>query len=300
MRIYKYIFYTFLFLASKSLTAQSISGYVISESGEGIPFSNIFLRERNIGIISDINGHYRLPIDFLEETSDTLIFSSLGYNAVRIPVALFAEKVAAGNTDIVLTANYVLLSEVVVTPGNNRLREYGMFQLRSSNFFLIGRPAFRVMAFVENTDSLNKIIQTVNVRIRRDNNDTQKLRVFFYQKTENGFQNINVADEDIFITDFSSSRIRLDVSMHHILFPKEGIFVGVEWIGAENVIQNRREMFGLSVRTTSRDNRRNTWVFENETWVQFPYFTEEEINEIPRMFRSSVRNANAMIGITAL
>ena len=298
MHIYKHIFCIFLFLASKGLTAQNISGYVISENGEGIPFTSIFLREQNIGIISDMNGHYRLPNDFLKETGDTIIFSSIGFDTKRLPVALFAEKVAEGNTDIVLTANYVLLPEVVVIPNNNRPREYGMFHLRSSNFFLFGRPAFKVMTFVENTDGLNKIIQTVNVRIRRDNDDTQKLRVFFYQKTENGFQNINVADEDILISDLSSSRIRLDVSRHHIPFPKEGLFVGIEWIGADNVVQDRRERFGLSVRTTNRDNRTHTWIFENETWVQF-YFTEEEINEVPRMFRNSVRNANAQIGITA-
>ena len=126
--MYKYILSISLFLTNVALVAQEIKGYVISETGEGIPFANIFLRERNIGIVSDINGHYRLPIDILENVGDTLIFSSIGFETKRFPVTCFVEKVAAGNTDIVLTSNYVLLPEVVVMP--REPQDFGLFHIR--------------------------------------------------------------------------------------------------------------------------------------------------------------------------
>jgi hypothetical protein len=298
--MYKYVLYIFLSLTNVILIAQDASGYVLSEDDNGISFVSIYLKNKNIGIVSDINGRYQLSTDILSETSDTLIFSSIGYETQKIPVSLFNKKISNGNPNIVLKTNYILLSEIEITPNARKQKEYGMFGFRSSNFTLTGSPSTRIMVFVENTDKVSRIIQTVNIRIQKNNDETKKLRVFFYQKTTNGFQNINV-DEDIFITDFSRSKIRLDVSKYNISFPEKGIYVGVEWIGEINTVQNRSKKIGLSLKTTASSNISHTWVFENGAWVQFPtgIISEEELNEIPQIFHSTILNSNAQIGITA-
>jgi hypothetical protein len=297
----KYILYIFLLLTNISLIAQDVVGYVISENGSEVPFASIYLKEKNIGIVADINGNYKLTVEILSETNDTLIFSSIGYESLIIPVSLFKEKVSEGNTNIQLSTNHISLPEVVIMPDTSKPKEYGMFSFRSSNFIVTGKPSTRIMVFVENSDKANRIIQTVNIRIQKNNDETKKLRVFFYQKTKDGFQNINVAEEDICITDFSSSRIRLDVSKYHIPFPEKGIYVGVEWIGELNTVQKRSKEIGLSLRTTASSNISHTWVFDNETWVKFPagVISDEEINELPRNFRRTVYDSNVQIGITA-
>jgi len=266
-----------------------------------------FLRNKNIGITSGINGHYRLPIDFLEAVNDTLIVSSVGYTTKRIPIVEFAEKVNAGNTNILLVPNYTLLSEVYVLPNTHRPIDYGFAHLRSAPVSFTGTPSQRFMVFVENTAGITKIIQTINFRLMGNyTGGIEKLRVFFYQKTENGFQNINVANEGIFITDFSDLRIRHDVSEHHIPFPAEGIFVGFEWIGEENVVRDRSRANHLGIRVTNRANVLHSWIFdtESEKWVHYPPDEfKEAMNEIPRLLRGTVRglvlNANFQIGITA-
>ena len=299
------LFLLLFFVSIIGLSAQEITGNVTSENGEGVPFTNIFLRERNIGIVSDINGHYRLPLDILENVGDTLIFSSIGFDTQRFPVAEFAEKVAAGNTDIMLIANYVLLPVVVVTPNIHEPRDYGFFHLRAASVNFLGSASQRFMVFIENTDNVTKFIQTVNIRLRgRDLGKFEKLRVFFYQKTENGFQNINVG-EDIFITDFSNLRIRHDVSENHIPFPAEGIFVGFEWVGEENVVRDRASRANdLGVSATTRVRTPNSWLFLEEEWGQFPpEGVTEVIDDIPRLVRGTVRRvllySNFQIGITA-
>jgi len=308
MTICKYILVVFLFLAVKTITAQdAISGYVTSETGEGIPFASIYLRDKNIGITSGINGHYRLPINFLEATTDTLIFSSVGYTTKRIPIVEFAKKAETGSINIVLTSNYILLSEVYILPNTYRPIDYGFAHLRSAPTNFIGTPSQRLMVFVENTAGITKIIQTVNIRLAGSNSDEiEKLRVFFYQKTESGFQNINVADEDIFITDFSQSRIQHDVSEHHIPFPAEGIFVGFEWIGEENVVRDRSRASDLGIRVTNRANELHSWISDirTEEWLHYPPDDlKEALNDVPRMLRRMVRkniiNVNFSIGITA-
>jgi len=300
---------------SFGIFAQNVSGYIKSESGEGVPFVSIYLKEKNIGIVSNIDGHYILPSTILSETTDTLIFSSIGFETQKISVPLFKQKTSAGQTNIVLKTNSILLTKVVIRAKNHKPKDYGLFHLRPAPArYHYMFPSSRVMVFVENTDDTDKIIQTINIRMScrdtrrsKHTNKDRKLRVFFYQKTESGFQNIKVADEDILITDFSQIRIRHDVSKYRIPFPKEGIFVGVEWLGETNVIQERsrgRE-FGLSV--TDKAKKPHSWVFIDEKWQQHPlemyrmaihnpFYRSEFFN---RIHETTIQNSNFQIGITA-
>ena len=299
MTTIKQLFFAIFLASSIGLSAQEITGNVTSETGEGVPFTSIFLRERNIGIVSDINGHYRLPIDILENVGDTLIFSSIGFDTQRFSVAEFAEKVAAGNTDIVLTANYVLLPEVVVTPRSPQ--DYGLFHLRGTtpSSTIRGQSSGRFMVFIENTSNAPKLIQTVNIRLRNQNYGVEKFRVFFYQETETGFQNINVG-EDIFITDFSQTRIRHDVSEHHILFPAEGIFLGIEVVGEENVMQEREQPLSFAFSGTARVRGVRIYYFSTETdkWANLRYQIIEAAQDVPRIFRNMALNIAPQIGLT--
>ncbi|MCL2416616.1 MAG: carboxypeptidase-like regulatory domain-containing protein [Bacteroidales bacterium] len=286
--------------------AQNIEGRVISENGDAIPFASIFLKNKNIGIISDIEGKYRLPSSFLLEVTDTIIFSSVGYTTRSIPIIVFKEKLSAGDTNVVMLINSVSLPEVTITSNANLSNEYGMFHLQRANFS-VSSPSLRVMVFVKNTDSIPKIIQSVNIRtIGVSASEVEKLRVFFYQQTENGFQNIHIPSGPIFITDFTQQDIRHDVSEHRIPFPAEGIYVGIESIGKENIVQDMDERRGLRLSGTDRAGQSYSWIFVNEEWEQFPPPREiiaEAMKDVPIRHRWWVRrllrNMNFQIGITA-
>ena len=149
-----------------------------------------------------------------------------------------------------------------------------------------------------------KIIQTVNIRLTRQVYGIEKFRVFFYQENENGLQNINIG-EDIFITDFSQTRIQHDVSEHHILFPAEGIFVGIEVIGEENVMQERSLPLSFAFSGTSRVRGVRVYQFDDEAdkWTSVRDKLTEVIDEVPRIiratFRNTILNATPQIGLTA-
>ena len=305
MNTYKCVFCTFMFMASNALIAQEVSGYVTSTNNDSLSYVSVYLRNKKNGVVTNDIGQYKLTNDILSETTDTLVFSCIGYKSKKIPVSVFQENISAGDVNISLETDYVMLQEVNIKPNKDKPKDYGMFHLNSPFVLLAsGQPSSKLVVFVENTDKETRLIKTVNIKIQKSNDKTKKLRIFFCQRTEDGFQNINVTDEDILISDFSESKIKMDVSKYQIPF-EEGIYIGFEWIGEENVTQDLQEKYGLGIVCTSKLKKHYTWVFDNETetWKQFSQMEEEEFDDIPKVFRKSIRNIiynmNAQVGITA-
>ena len=302
MNTYKCIFCAFMFMTSNVLIAQEVSGYVTSTDNDSLSYVSVYLKNKKIGVVTNDIGQYKLTSDILSETTDTMAFSCIGYKSKKIPVSVFLENISTGNVNISLETDCIVLQEVNITPNKDKPKDYGMFHLNSPFIFLMsGQPSSKLIVFVENTDKITRFIKTVNIKIQKSNDKTKKLRIFFCQKTENGFQNINVADKDILISDFSKSRIKTDVSKYQIPFEEEGIYIGIEWIGEENVTQDLQEKYGLGIICTSKLKKHYTWIFDNETenWKQFPPIEDEEFEEIPKIIRNMVRKMNAQVGITA-
>ncbi len=94
-----------LLLMSFSVGAQTITGKVTDENGDGLVGVNIVVKNTTAGTISDINGDYQLTVP---EGSATLVFSSVGY--------LNKEVEIAGQTtiNVQMDVNEEALEEVVV------------------------------------------------------------------------------------------------------------------------------------------------------------------------------------------
>jgi len=104
-----------LLIAAMQLPAQSlkINGRIVDEeTGEPIPFTNVFLKSTRTGTMADSAGHFRLTIT---GRRDTLIVSALGYAGDTISVSPLTDQVLT----IPLVPNAFHLSEVTVTMGEN-------------------------------------------------------------------------------------------------------------------------------------------------------------------------------------
>ena len=87
-----------------SAFAQSVSGKVTDGSyGEGLPGVAVVVEGSNTGVMSDMDGNYRIQA----ATGDVLTFSFVGYNTVR-------KEVTGAAMDVSLESG-VALDEVVVT-----------------------------------------------------------------------------------------------------------------------------------------------------------------------------------------
>ena len=73
----------FLLIFSVAFAQVKISGSVMDENNETIPFANILFVGSNVGTVSDENGKFYLEAD---KTYTEIIVSFLGFETKKIPV----------------------------------------------------------------------------------------------------------------------------------------------------------------------------------------------------------------------
>jgi len=112
----------FLLLFTGLLTAQSVSGKVINEFGEPVPYASILVQELGSGTTTDDEGNYVLNLN--TEGNYRLIFSSLGYTSNKENIILTLEPLTL-NVD--LSTSDVMLNEITVSAGKKD-PAYGIIQ----------------------------------------------------------------------------------------------------------------------------------------------------------------------------
>ncbi len=106
----------FVFAAGSSLFAQNLlfSGYVMdAETHEPIEFANVAILGTTSGTTTNQNGYFQFYAQ--KPSSDTIVFSAVGYERKKIPANMFTKE---GITINLLPAN-INLPEVVIVPGEN-------------------------------------------------------------------------------------------------------------------------------------------------------------------------------------
>ena len=127
-----------LLCASFGLLAQKnvVSGIVIdSRTKEPLPFTNIGVVGRQLGSISNDEGHYTLSLDNVEP-SDTVFFSFVGYKHVKFPISQLID-----NSTVELTENAVQLSSFSVLSREYTATE--ILDLAKQNYKKNHSPAFQ-------------------------------------------------------------------------------------------------------------------------------------------------------------
>ena len=99
-----------LFVSLTSIAQKTIvAGKVVdSETGEPIPFANVFFQDSKIGTITDDNGTYRIETYY---PTDSLVVSTLGYKPL-------AKKVRADRSQIIdfqIVVTGIALGPVTIT-----------------------------------------------------------------------------------------------------------------------------------------------------------------------------------------
>lgn len=117
----KNILLVFLLIAPHVFGQKDYKGKIIdSKTGQPIPFVNVGIFEKEIGTVSDEDGIFHLPMnDARIESTDEIIFSSLGYKSITIPVSEI-ELVYNEYPIFKMIPNPMNLDEVVVSNKEGR------------------------------------------------------------------------------------------------------------------------------------------------------------------------------------
>ena len=108
----KLTYIRFLFLVTSFCFAQNtkVSGYVVDQNEDPIPFANVLFKDSTTGTITDENGKFYIETD---GNYDTIIITFIGYETKEIKL----EKRVTYNLNISIIEEAAALDEVVIYTG---------------------------------------------------------------------------------------------------------------------------------------------------------------------------------------
>lgn len=93
-----------LFVGAQVFAQNSVTGKVTDSNGEAIPGASIMVKGTNTGVITDLDGNFRINV----KANAELVFSSIGYKTTTVPVG------NRGVINVILEDDTLLLDDVVV------------------------------------------------------------------------------------------------------------------------------------------------------------------------------------------
>ena len=96
---------------------ERITGTILDESGEPVPYSSVALNRTSYGVIADENGVFSIRIANRE--TDTLLISNVAYHQVAIAL----HTLEGNQVQVILSDKVTELEEVVVSPIRIRARK---------------------------------------------------------------------------------------------------------------------------------------------------------------------------------
>jgi len=132
--------------------AQGISGFILDEQNEPIPFVNIYARQAKSGTSSDAEGKYYLT---LTPGSYDLIYSSIGYQPTSIEI-LVGDKMISRN--IYLKSSSTKLDQIVVK-SKRKDPAYEIIQnvIDNKDDFLASISSYRTEVYIKAAEDLEII-----------------------------------------------------------------------------------------------------------------------------------------------
>ena len=231
------ILLTFFLTLQISFFAQT-KGIVVDQNNKPIPYVNIWVENENIGTTSEENGTFEINTT---DKNKILVFSAVGFETKKISMDL-SQKVEMKRLI------YELNEVVIENPKFNNEIEIGDSKNQNFHHWSGKTPDVLVKFFpfqkeYEKTKFIKNVILSSQSKIK---NATFKIRVFYIN--ENGFPDKDALNEDVVVSVKKGNRKnKIDISNFKLKIPKEGIFIGFEWIIIEsnkfNIKRNNKNLY---------------------------------------------------------
>jgi hypothetical protein len=208
-----------LFLTITTSISAQIKGVVKdSVSNQPIPFVNIGVQNENIGVSSEENGEFLIPI---RDKNKKLIFTAIGYE----------KKIVSSNfvqTVVLKPKEYELKEVVIVAKFGTKRIEIGETESPIRQAFENG-PKIDTKFFPYNISyKKTKFIQKV-VLLTDSKIDNASIKIHFYKVDNQGFPAEEMMQKDFIVSIKQGvNKHFFDISDYNLTIPKTGIFIGFE------------------------------------------------------------------------
>ncbi|WP_319480991.1 carboxypeptidase-like regulatory domain-containing protein [uncultured Draconibacterium sp.] len=216
---------------SQNIVAGNIelSGKIInSKTNEIIPYATIAIPKNSKGTISDSLGIFKLIINE-KDLNCKIYISALGFfNDSMLINEQNLEEILIVN----LQPKTYSLTEIKVTPQKYKLSKFGITKPNKKGWWNYGMPGLQRAIYIPNNKKEKCLISHLNVFIDTVGFPAAPLRVRIYSVQKNRI----IPDEDllkgnvIIRNSKGGEFVAVDLSSHQIIFPENGLFIGIEWL----------------------------------------------------------------------
>jgi hypothetical protein len=271
---------------------------VIDKSNQGIPYVNIYLQNRQVGMITDSMGYFSINQTLIDNNiNDTIVFSSLGYKIIKESI----KDIKEGN-NIILSENSITIPELLVYPKKYKFRDYGFLKSRTSLLSLSGNPGDCLFVHIQNKNDFKEgIVESVTFKLKDVKTpDFYKVRLRLFLKQGDDFIVNDVFEKPFVIADFPEKSLTIDLKKFNIPFSKDGVYVGLEWIIETGKPVNMKVNCKPRLKCTRKKDNNSFWVYDmkKDKFIPFPLYVKNEFPDIQGMFRKIALESIPKIGIT--
>ena len=224
----KKVFILFYICTATVLKAQ-VPNFVVKDSRTNKPIQFVAITsQKGSGTYTDESGEFNFPFS----KNDTILTLHLSYNSVKIS---YIDLLKLPNNTVLLPTKEVSLREAVVKPAIDKLSLLGYYNEKT--FFKrvgpSGQNDFSVYVnHIKNVSGiegyLNRLYFDLYVDIFEKSNSSVRIRVF--SVGADGLPKDDLLTKEIIKrVDRITPNIKIDVSEYNIVFPSEGVFIGLEF-----------------------------------------------------------------------
>ena len=269
-----------------------------------VSFVTIFDKQSNKGFYCDENGYFLSG----KITTDTIILSCIGYELLNI-----SKNDMIKQDKINMYPKVYNINEIVISPDKKqRIKKYSGFSKCKPALSISNTQGAVFATLINNPNNINSIISEIIIPTRNNNHLSKKenilngfFRIHLYSVNEkDSSPNKELLNENLTFnfSDFNKKNkigistrnvIKINISEYNIMMPRDGIFVGIEWLG-DNLIENtkKRSTWQPFVCFTKDTDQCFTWTKDELTNNKWELVDKEDKWNI---YKDGV--INAMFGI---
>ncbi len=186
---------------------------------------------------------------------DTLVFSAIGFQTKKVPGVAFDPS---GNDTISLQQKSIELDSVTIHSGGHVEKTIGLSDRKTNDHYFHYEIGYIVVSFMENDRRERGWLREAIFDFDRfKSKGKKKVRVHIF-RNEKGEPGASLLDTSVFETVTPwHNKLKVDLSGFGIPFPKEGVFVGLEFVGNAKEPENcEGGCMGPTIPYTSSDQPR--------------------------------------------
>jgi len=206
-----------------------IKGRVIEQvMGKPLSFATVELKSLATGAYTDTDGYFTISI-LPKNQKDTIEFYALGYEQKKLIVS---QLINHKDTNIELKQKTFNIEEVKVKPKKIKIVKLGVTQKKPWRYQVANIFGGQLGHYIRNKSNLSGFVKSVSFYIAGvGHTDTPfRVRIYKHDKTNN-CPGKDLLNENLIVQKPNGEGwFTVDVSEYFIRFPKDGMYVMMEWI----------------------------------------------------------------------